>query len=216
MNDIPENAIGIKIPCPECGKEPVVCASKAYGIIGVLLAYQISTRTVIGCQRCIKKTLLTTAGKNMLLGWWSISSAIINPFLTVYDIINAFIPKNKPNKLLIETLDKSAIPWEFLLKNEIFTPSNYNPDEVYTYGMLNLACAMMMADGEASPEEEDTIKTIANKIFPKYSTQKVQKIIDDKKDNPVEISKIGTSLGTMLTNEGKEMVLQFMMEIVDP
>lgn len=75
--------------CPMCQQGPVEATATVAWIRGFVLAYQFSRKTVIGCVPCVRKQLLAEAGKSALLGWFSISALIANPFLITYNLIRA-------------------------------------------------------------------------------------------------------------------------------
>ena len=123
MLDIPRDAIGIKITCPTCGRHPVESATKVWWVTGFILAFRISSQTIIGCRFCIRKILLLRVVKSLFTGWWSPRSIIINPISILYNLINALIPHKRPNKLLTKTLDEIGLPYTFLHRGELFNNS---------------------------------------------------------------------------------------------
>jgi len=75
--------------CPICQRRSVEATATVVWIRGFVLAHRISRRIVIGCVPCARRQLLTEAGRSALIGWFSISALIANPFLILYNLIRA-------------------------------------------------------------------------------------------------------------------------------
>ena len=73
--------------CPHCKSNKVETIAKAPYVRGFLLAYQLGSKTFIGCTSCVRKKIFKEVGLSMLLGWLSISALIINPFLIIWNLI---------------------------------------------------------------------------------------------------------------------------------
>ena len=89
-NDVSE------FPCPYCKNASLETTASAPYVRGFLVAYQIGSKAFIGCTSCVRKKVWGEAFLSMLIGWFSITALVINPFMIVYNLIRGcFIGENK-------------------------------------------------------------------------------------------------------------------------
>jgi len=183
--------------CPHCNKNQVETIATAPYVRGLVLAYQMGSKTLIGCTPCVKKKLFGEAGKSMLLGWLSITSFIINPFLITWNLIQGATIKPKPNEVN-NTLDKLGIP---------ANPQSVNITQIG----YSLASCMIKADGKVEESEIKMAEMIGLKIFPDFDGQKFRSILESK--NLPTIQSLTILLKDVLNEEGKIMIFKYLSAI---
>lgn len=99
----------IPIPCPFCEKRGLETAATAPYVRGLVLAYEIGSKTFVGCRGCVRLKMLQEAGLSALIGWFSISALFINPVLIVYNVVRAIFVSTNLEKVRLE-LRKLGIP----------------------------------------------------------------------------------------------------------
>lgn len=211
-HEVPAGAVAVDVTCPHCGERPIETVAKGYRVTGLVLFMQRKTLRFVGCQPCIRRKLLGATLKNLVLGWWGIKSFVINCFAIPWNLSRGLIARG-PNEHLVEALDEAGIPYDFIDDAEEFDPEAHHDDELYLDGMLRLAAATMMADGDADPEEIETVLEVTGEMFPDHDGPEIRERLEDFADTASDVGEVAAGLGTMLTDEGRQLALAFVLEV---
>lgn len=210
--EVPAGAVAVDVTCPHCGERPIETVAKGYRVTGLVLFMQRKTLRFVGCQRCIRRKLLGATLKNLVLGWWGIKSFVFNCFAIPWNLSRGLIARG-PNEHLVEALEEAGIPYNFIEDVEEFDPAAHHDDELYLNGMLRLAAATMMADGDADPEEIETVLEVTGEMFPDHDGPEIRERLEDFVDTAADVGEVAAGLGTMLTDEGRQLALAFVLEV---
>lgn len=81
--------------CPYCRERNLEAVATLPYVRGFLLAYVHGHKKLIGCRNCVRTQLLKETGVSCLVGWFSPTALIANPFLIVYGLLrSAFVSTN--------------------------------------------------------------------------------------------------------------------------
>ncbi|MEZ4886783.1 MAG: TerB family tellurite resistance protein [Chitinophagales bacterium] len=184
--------------CPYCQKEKLETVATAPYVRGFLLAYQIGHNSFIGCVPCVRKKLLGEAGISALIGWFSITAFLINPFLIVYNLIQAAFLKYNPQKV------KAKL-------KEVGIPENLESINLTQIGYA-LAISMIKADGKVEESEIKQAEEIGEKIFKDFDEAKFRMMLNEQKDVP-SIRDLAVILNDVLNEEGKLLIFKYLFAI---
>jgi uncharacterized tellurite resistance protein B-like protein len=238
MATVPGDAEAIDLPCPHCGERPIEQAAKAVRVTGFLLAYSLKRKTVIGCAACTRGELLKAAAGTMLTGWWSITSAIMNPFVILWNLLRA--PYNRgPTSGLVETIEAEGIEVSFLEDREAFEPTtgvstdvllddfdaaasggggggaarSDLEDQVLLEGVIQLAGAVMLADGQPSTEQAQQLRDVLQEVFPDRDSDELESLIKEHLQAGPDVAAVTDELSGVLTEDGEDLVLEVAMDV---
>lgn len=237
MSDVPSEAAAVDVPCPFCGERPVEQAAKAARVSGFLIAYSIKRKTVIGCATCTRKELLKAAAGTMLTGWWSITSAILNPFVLLYDLLRA--PYNRgPTDGLVEAIEAEGIEVTFLEHRDEFDPAGkVSPEvlldefetaesggattggaadveeQVLLEGLIQLAGAVMLADGRPSTAQAERLRDDLRELFPDRDPAELERLIQAHIESDPDVTTVTGELAGSLTEDGEDLVLDVAIDV---
>lgn len=243
MTDVPSGAEAIDVPCPFCGERPIEQAAKAVRVSGFLLAYSIKRKTVIGCATCTRNELLKAAAGTTVTGWWSITSAILNPFVILYDVVRA--PYNRgPTSGLVETIEEEGIEVTFLENRDDFDPtSGVSTDvlldefeaggssgsgssgggstdgrsdvenQVLLEGIIQLAGAVMLAGGQPSRAQAELLRDVLREMFPERDREELETLIQQHLKAGPDVTAVTDELAGFLTEDGEDLVLEITMDV---
>jgi len=150
--------------CPYCDSATVDTFASAPYVRGYILAYQKGSKPFFGCNGCVKKKVLGEAGLSSLLGWFSISSFIMNPFLIIYNLFQALTLKSDPAKV------RSKF-------KEFGIPSNPNQVDILALG-YSLAVSMIAADGKIEDDEVVVAQEMGAKLLPGFDKKDFNKYLE--------------------------------------
>lgn len=207
-----DEAAAVDIACPRCGEHPIMEVARTDRLTGLLLAYRRASYNVMGCHSCVRRVLLFNAVKNLLLGWWSVKSLIMNPFLTGWNVARALYNRG-PNSKLEDMLDSTGITYRYLEDVEYYQPDEHSVNEVYVRGFVRLGCAVMMADDEAYPEERQAVRDTVTELFPDYPEHAVERLISENTDVDTDAEYVADGVADLLTPEGKQLALLFVASV---
>lgn len=188
----------ISYSCPYCEGRRIETTATAPYVRGFVLAYQIGTKSFIGCTPCVRIRVLGEAGLSSLLGWFSITALFINPFLIVYNLIQVpFIRTNyaKARKKL----------------NDAGIPDDQSHVDVTRLG-YSLAASMMAADGRIDDKEVAVALTLGKKLFPDFNDEELRGVVKKAGGLPSP-QDMATLLREVLTAEGKKAVCSYLWMI---
>lgn len=206
------DAAAVDIACPRCGEQPIMEVAKTTRLTGLVLAYRRVSYNVMGCHSCVRRVLLVNALKNLVLGWWSVKSLVMNPFFTGWNVLRALYSRG-PTSGLESMLDSTGITYRYLEDAGDYVPEEHSSDEIFVRGFVRLGCAIMMADGEAYPEEKQAIRDAFTELFPDYPGHRVDDLIRENAEADTDAEYVAGGLGELLTPEGRELALLFVVSI---
>jgi uncharacterized tellurite resistance protein B-like protein len=212
VTDVPSDAVAVDVPCPECGDRPIEEASTGVGLVGMLLAYRWSSRTVVGCHQCNRSRLWGLGGKNLLLGWWSIASVFANPFTIVWNFGRGAVNRG-PSTKLARTLAESGVDFRYLSDAGEFDASEYAEHELLKRGLLRLGVAVMLADGRADPTEAAAIRDNALALFPDANGNDLEARVQEYASGTTNAAKVASGLSETLTSDGRKLALRFAAQV---
>ena len=188
----------INLPCPYCNKKSVETAATTPYVRGFLVAYQVGSKSYIGCASCIKKKVLGEVGLSGAIGWFSITALFINPLLICYNLIS--IPFISPNYAKArKKLKEAGIPEDMV---------NVDITDVG----CSLAVAMIAADGSIDDEEIVVAEEVGKKIFGDFSSRKLRAKLNNAKKLP-DPQDIASLLRDVLEFEGKKAICTYLWMI---
>lgn len=212
VTDVPSDAVAVDVPCPECGDRPIEEAATGVGLVGMLLAFRWSSRTVVGCHQCNRSRLWGLAGKNVLLGWWSIASVFANPFAILWNLGRGTIDRG-PSTKLARTLAESGVDFQYLADASEFDASEYAEHELLKRGLLRLGVAVMLADGRADPTEAAAIRDNALELFPGATAGDLEARVQEYASGTTNAGKVASGLSETLTSDGRKLALRFAAQV---
>lgn len=188
----------ISYSCPYCeGRNIETTATTPY-VRGFLLAYQVGSKSHIGCTPCVRKKVLSEAGVSSLIGWFSVTALILNPFLIVYNLAQAPFVRTNFGKAR-KKLEAAGIP------------DDQSMVDVTQLG-YSLAVSMIAADGEIEESEVQVAAAIGPTIFPDFDPEALVATLERAKDLPSP-QDIATLLREVVTEEGKKAVCSYLLQI---
>jgi len=212
VTDVPDDAAAVDVPCPQCGDRPIEEHVTGVGLVGMLLAYRWSKRSVVGCHGCNRSRLWRLAGKNMALGWWSIVSVFANPFTILWNVGRGLVNRG-PNASLARHLAEAGIDFEYLADPSEFDPSEHADHELLLRGLLRLGVAVMLADGQTDRREAAAIRDSALELFPEQDAGRIEDRIQSYAGETTNAAKVASGLRDTLTTEGRGLALRFAGEV---
>lgn len=188
----------INFSCPYCEHRKIETVATAPFVRGFVLAYQQGSRTFIGCTSCVRKRVLREAGLSSLLGWFSISAIIMNPFFIVYNLIQTPFIRTDFNKARKRLSDAGV-------------PEDQSQLDITQLG-YSLATSMMAVDGKIDSEEIAIAIKMGVNIFPDFSDVDFQAVVKGAKDLPPP-QDIASILRETLTADGKKALCSYLWSI---
>jgi len=196
----PETSSTTGHKCPYCDAQNIDTVATTPYVRGFLLAYQIGSKTYLGCVSCVRKKVLGEAGLSSLIGWFSLTAVIINPILILYNLGQTAFIGPKVDKVKRQ-LKEMGIPEE---------ASNV---DIVSIG-YSLAACMIAADGKIEAEELAIAEQIGAKIFDDFNTNDFRMIVKNHKQLP-EISDLASLLKKTLTDDAKALVYDYLHAIAN-
>jgi uncharacterized tellurite resistance protein B-like protein len=190
----------INYSCPYCEGRKIETAAIAPYVRGFGLAYQTGSKSFIGCTSCVRTKVLGEAGLSSLLGWFSITAVVINPFLIVYNLLQApFIRTNYA--MARQMLNDVGIPDD---------ESNESNVDVTQLG-YSLATSMIAADWQIDEDEIVVALTLGKQLFPDFNEEEFREVVKAGDIPPPQ--DIATLLREILSDEGKEAICSYLWMI---
>ncbi|WP_435359102.1 TerB family tellurite resistance protein [Haloarchaeobius sp. DFWS5] len=209
---VPADAVAVDVACPQCGERPIEERATGVGLLGMLLAYRWRTESMVGCHKCNRRRLFGMAGKNVVLGWWSVITLFVNPFTITYNVGRGLYNAGPSNKLA-RALDTSGVDYEWLTDRDAFDPVAHGENELTLRGLLRLGTAVMLADGSLSHAEANTMRDAALQLFPDQSADRIEERIKQYAGEVTNADKVAAGLADMLTAEGRSLALVFAAQV---
>jgi len=164
----------------------------------MLLAYQIGHKSFIGCVACVRKKVLAEAGLSALIGWFSITALLINPFLIVYNLLQGVFLREKRNKVSQKL-------------QELGIPENLETIDLTSIG-YTLAVSMIKADGKVEEAEIEMAEKIGERIFEDFDEAKFRLLVQENKRLPAT-KDLAILLKDALNQEGRTIVFEYLAAI---
>ncbi len=200
MSDNPVNSSVNEIPyeCPYCDTAKIETTATAPYVRGFILAYVLGYKSYIGCASCVRKKVLGEAGLSALVGWFSITSLIINPFLIIYNLIQGLLVRATPEKAA-RKLKKMGIP----LNRETLTTNQI--------GYI-LAANMIAADGKVDPKEVRVAEEMGEKIFEDFDEASLHILLAEPERMP-PVGEVAKLLKNQISEDAKKQIFNYLTAI---
>lgn len=184
--------------CPICQERSVETVVKIPSVRGYVLAYQMHSKRLPACASCARKAMLKEAGRSLLLGWFSPTALIVNPFLILWNLGRA--PFVSRDLQAVKTLFKEAgIP----------DPGEQPDLQRVLYG---LAAAMITADGKIEPTEIDVALAVGGRISADFDPRAFHDTVERHASLPPAEEYAGL-LAPVLSEEQKRLCLSYLSAI---
>lgn len=185
-------------PCPYCNQNELETTATAPYVRGLLVAYQIGSRTFIGCVPCVRKKVLGEAGLSLLIGWFSITAVIINPFLIIYNLMHSlFVRENQ-----------SAVAQKL---SELGLPESPKIVDVQSVCQA-LAASMILADGVVDEVELEAAEKAGDQVFGEFDEAALRMLVVNGKDLPPP-EDLARMLRDCIDDQQKQNMMIYLSEI---
>ena len=145
-----------EIMCKQCGKRPVNTVKKVWFIEGVLFASKRGTKTLVGCEECIRAEVMSHLREHGTKGWLSVPWGLATPFVMAQNLYEAFRAHNEDE--LRQLIRKRG------LRPEQVTFGKKEEDDLGRGVILTLH-EMIWADGDADEREIELAVEIAGQML---------------------------------------------------
>lgn len=205
--EVPPDAVGVDLPCPHCGRRPIASAATGYRLTGMVFAYRAEKTRILGCQPCIRRTLLGGAGRNLLVGWWTTIAFFLNPLAIAWNVGRAFVDRG-PNEHLVDALRESGVRYEFLADDE------WDPDA--DHRVLAAGDVVELVAATAAAGESTDVEAVAHLVaerFPDADRSEIRDRLAERPGAAVDVAEASAALGTVLTDERKERLAALLVDV---
>lgn len=185
-------------PCPYCHERPLETVATAPYVRGLLIVMIIGSKSFIGCTSCVRSRVLGEAGMSMLIGWFSLKSLILNPFLIFYNLVRGILVSANP-KGVAKKLKQLGLPDK--------------PNLVDTQAVgVALAASIILADGEIEEAEVLAAERAGDEVFEGFDEAGLRMLLQHGKDLP-KVEDLAGMLKGVMDQEEKAKVMVFLSEI---
>ncbi|NVB42488.1 TerB family tellurite resistance protein [Pseudenhygromyxa sp. WMMC2535] len=184
--------------CPYCHERDLETVASVPYVRGLVVAYTVGVKKFMGCRRCVRRAIYKEVGKSSVLGWFSITAAVINPVMLTYGAVRGLFVRPNPQAVR-RALDQAGIPEDGM---------HIDPLRV-AYG---LAAAMIAADGKLQDEEVSVAIEIGRQLFTDFSADDFFRVLKNHKDLP-GVEELAYLLGQILEDNEKALIYQYLAEI---
>lgn len=185
-------------PCPYCHNARLETVATAPYVRGFLVAYQIGSKTFIGCTSCVRKKFFGEAGLSMLLGWFSLTALVLNPFMILYNLIRGALVGQ--NLAAVSTKLK-----------EMGLPDSPRIVDISSVGYA-LAASMIMADGSVDEAEMQAAERAGDEVFGEFDEAALRMIVQSGKKLP-PVEDLAAMLKDSLDAPMKQKVMSYLWQI---
>ncbi|MBL8811093.1 MAG: TerB family tellurite resistance protein [Planctomycetaceae bacterium] len=185
-------------PCPYCHQKQLETVATAPYVRGFIAAYQIGSKTFIGCVPCVRKKVLGEAALSLFIGWFSITALILNPIFILYNLIRGLLTGRNENSVKAK-LRELGLPDE---------PKIVDVNAV-SYA---LAASMIMADGSVDESELQAAEKAGDEVFGNFDEAALRMIVESGKKLP-PVQDLAGMLRDVLDAKQKGKVLEYLMQI---
>lgn len=185
-------------PCPHCHRADLEAVASVPYVRGFLVAYQIGSKRFVGCVGCVRGQVFKEVGLSALIGWFSITALVINPFLLIYGLIRGATVGADPEAVR-KMLREAGMPEQ---------PTHVDPLQV----AYALAAAMIAADGQVDDEELAVAEQIGRKLFPEFDGEVLADTVARHRELP-SVGELAGLMGEMMTEKGKVLLYRYLEAI---
>lgn len=184
--------------CPTCEQARLDTIATMPYVRGFVVAYQIGTKKFIGCRSCVRKSIFKEVGLSAVIGWFSITALIINPFMLAYGVIRGVTVR--PDEAAVrKALADAGIPLD---------EGGVDVLQI-AYG---LAAAMIAADGKIEASEVQAAIRIGSSLFEGFDPNALMRLLARPKSLPDPVD-LAALLARVLDDGDKLMVYRYLEEI---
>jgi len=185
-------------PCPYCHQKQLETVATAPYVRGFIAAYQIGSKTFIGCVPCVRKKVLGEAALSLFIGWFSITALILNPIFILYNVIRGLLTGRN------DTAVKGKL-------RELGLPDEPKIVDVNAVSYA-LAASMIMADGSVDESELQAAEKAGDEVFGNFDEAALRMIVESGKKLP-PVQDLAGMLRDVLDAKQKGKVLEYLMQI---
>lgn len=185
-------------PCPYCNQRKLETVAAAPYVRGLLVAYQIGSKSFIGCVPCVRTKVFGEAGLSLLIGWFSITAVIINPFLIIFNLIRGFTVGENVNAVK-KKLQELGLPE---------SPTIIDPQAV----CQALAASMILADGVVEEAELEAAESAGDRVFGEFDEAALRMLVLNGKDLPAP-QDLAIMLKDTIDEHQKQEIMVYLSEI---
>lgn len=185
--------------CPYCQQSRVEATARTAWVRGFLLAYQTNRQTLVGCVPCVRRELLMQAGKSALLGWFSITAFITNPFLILYNLARGVSVRANPRAVARRLTELGFVPLE----------EGGVDIRVASY---SLAAALMASDGKVDPTEVHTALRLGQERIPGFDADEFRRTCGSRAKLP-GVTEAARLLAPVLDEEQRRKLVDYLAAI---
>jgi uncharacterized tellurite resistance protein B-like protein len=184
--------------CPYCNQRQIETVATVPYVRGRLVAYTLGVKKFMGCRRCVRRSIYREVGVSSLVGWFSVTAAVLNPLMITYGAVRGLFVR--PDAAGVRrALEQAGLPSDGM---------NADPLRV-AYG---LAAAMIAADGKIEDEEVAIAIEIGRQLFEEFDADDFFKVLAGHKELP-GVSELAHLLGRILEEQEKSVVFGYLAEI---
>lgn len=184
--------------CPYCHESEIETVATIPYVRGMVVAYTLGVKKFLGCRRCVRRSIYKEVGVSSLVGWFSVTAAVLNPLMITYGAVRGLFVRSDAAGVA-RALEQAGIPDE---------GTEADPLRV-AYG---LAAAMIAADGKVEDEEVAVAIEVGQQLFSDFTADEFFKVLAGHKQLP-GVSELAHLLGAILENREKGLVYGYLAEI---
>jgi uncharacterized tellurite resistance protein B-like protein len=182
--------------CPRCKRASLDTVTSAPYIRGFIVAYSLGSKRLVGCNRCVKKQLASEVGRSLLLGWFSLTSLVVNPICILWN--SARLPFLQANPEQIGDL---------LLALGVSTDSVDMPRVA-----ASLAATMVVADGKVDAQEVHTAIALGGRLIPGFEPRLFHEVVAGVRRLP-PTTQLAALLAELLEPRARRELLDYLLAI---
>ncbi|PSQ97441.1 MAG: hypothetical protein BRD55_02320 [Bacteroidetes bacterium SW_9_63_38] len=205
-------ATAVSVACPHCEARPVEEVATGQQLTSFLVDHQADTYTFVGCHRCVRGKLLSTAGTTALLGWWGLLGLFVPPFVVLWNVARGCYNRG-PNRHLVEELVEATQSFSLLADPEAFDAEAYHPLDGHVRGLARLAVAAAQSGGTMGETQRDAIRDGLAALAPDYPPSSIDIILQQVAEERLDAEGVAAELASALTPGWKRSALQLVSQV---
>jgi uncharacterized tellurite resistance protein B-like protein len=184
--------------CPYCNERQIETVATVPYVRGRIVRHTLGVKKFLGCRRCVRRSIYREVGVSSLVGWFSVTAAVLNPLMITYGAVRGLLVR--PDEAGVQrALRQAGLPDEGM---------NADPLRV-AYG---LAASMIAADGKVEDEEVAVAIEVGRQLFDAFEPNEFFKVLAGHKELP-GVSELAHVLGQTLEENEKSVVFGYLAEI---
>ena len=184
--------------CPYCQERPIETVATIPYVRGLVVAYTLGAKKLIGCRRCVRRRIYREVGTSSVLGWFSLTAALINPMLITYGAVRGLFVRPDAEGVR-RALEQAGLPEDGMAADPLRV----------AYG---LAAAMIAADGKVEDEEISVAIEIGRQLFEDFEADAFFRVMAGHKSLPAA-PELAFLLAEILEEREKLLVYDYLGEI---